>query len=127
MLRLELAGRRPLIVLVLALAIVVPLASTSYSVAVNTFAEQLRCGGRPWNGWLGSGYRFVSATAEDDVRLVVAGTGELPTIDTLKPSVQGQLFGKTVSLEVAVRDRLDVRDAVVPLVVGSTPCATIAP
>jgi uncharacterized hydrophobic protein (TIGR00271 family) len=88
-----------LIVLVLALAIVVPLASTSYSVAVNTFAEQHTA--EAARNWLaGSGYRFVSATAEDDVRLVVAGAGELPSIDALKESLQGRLYGKVVSLEV---------------------------
>jgi hypothetical protein len=87
------------VAIVLTLAIVMPLAAESYSVAVTNLSEQRAAqAARVWLA--GSGYRFVSVTASDDVNLVVAGQGELPAVDKLKADVRGRLFGKSVKLDV---------------------------
>jgi uncharacterized hydrophobic protein (TIGR00271 family) len=94
-------ARRAAIAVVVALVIVilVPLGSTSYSVAVATLAEQRTA--QATRAWLaGSDYRFVSATADTEVKLVVAGEGPLPPEATLKAALRGKLFGKPVTLQV---------------------------
>ena len=92
------------IVVVLTLVIVVPLAATSYTVTVDSLAETRTAdAARTWLA--GSGYRFVSATADKEVRLVVAGEGRLPSISTLEDAVRGRLFGMRVTLEAVPQQR----------------------
>ena len=65
------------IVIVLGLAIVVPLASASFTVTVNNLAE--RHAATAAEDWLaGSSYRFVSVTSEDDLRLSWPATASSP-------------------------------------------------
>ena len=86
-------------VVVLVLLIVVPLAAESYSVTVDNLTESRAADAA--TAWLeGSGYRLVSATADQDVQLIVAGEGALPSIGVLEQAVKGRLFGMKVILEV---------------------------
>jgi uncharacterized hydrophobic protein (TIGR00271 family) len=105
-------ARRLSVALVVALIIViiVPLAVESLSVSVDTLAEQrAKAAATAWV--TGSGYRFVSATADKDVRVVVAGTGKLPPIESLKASLDGRLFGMPVTVRAVpeVRESFSTR------------------
>jgi hypothetical protein len=92
------------LVVVLICAITVPLALTSYEVAITNIAEQRA--NAATEAWLaGSGYRVVSVTSEEQVQIAVTGSGKLPSADALKASLQGKLFGKTVALDVIPEQR----------------------
>ena len=92
------------LVVVLICAIAVPLALTSYEVAITNIAEQRA--NAATEAWLaGSGYRVVSVTSEEQVQIAVTGSGKLPSADALKASLQGKLFGKTVALDVIPEQR----------------------
>jgi uncharacterized hydrophobic protein (TIGR00271 family) len=98
------------IVALLALAIVVPLASQSYRVVSANLAETRTT--EAAQVWLkGSGYRVVSAKADGTVQLVVAGSGRLPSPEALRTALRGRLFGMQLDLNAMPeqRSRLDTR------------------
>jgi uncharacterized membrane protein len=86
------------LVIVLVCAIAIPLAATSFQTVVTNLAEQRAA--EATRAWVnGSGYRLVSVSAEDQVSIVVAGSGQLPSVAALKSALEGRLFGKTVALD----------------------------
>lgn len=93
------------VVIVFALLIVIPLAATSYSVAV-AHITQARVSAAA-DRWLsGFSYRVVAVTADDGVvRLTIVGSGERPRTELLENSLQGQLFGKNVIVETVPENR----------------------
>jgi uncharacterized hydrophobic protein (TIGR00271 family) len=92
------------LVIVLVCAVTVPLGVASYQLAVSNLAE--RRATVAVDEWVkGSAYRVVSVTVDGDVRIVVAGNGALPSVDTLKRALRGELFGMPVSLEAVPEQR----------------------
>ena len=88
-----------IVVVALAMTLLLPLGLQSYTVTVNAIAETRAS--EAAMAWLkGSGYQFVSATSDDELALVISGAGDLPDVEALKQSLQGELFGKAVPLEV---------------------------
>lgn len=87
------------IVLMLTLFIIVPLAATSYSVAVDSIISGQV--GAAADAWLaGTSYRVVSVeTGGDEVRLVIVGAGERPGVQALKSRLDGQLQGRDIVIE----------------------------
>jgi hypothetical protein len=88
------------IVVVMILLIALPLGYTSFTTIRGSLAETRVASAT--EGWLeGSEYRFVSATADDQqVEVVIIGSGELPPQRALVESLQGQILGLAVQVEV---------------------------
>ena len=101
------ASRRGAIALivVLVLAVAVPLAATSYQVSIQTVAQQ-RAQAAATTWVKGSGYRFVSASAENPVRVVIAGEGAVPPVSALRSALNGQLFGMPVVVEAVPEQQM---------------------
>ncbi len=92
------------IVVVLTALIIVPLATTGYSINRAYLAESRAADAA--TTWLaGSDYRLVSSKATEDVVVVVAGEGDLPPMGELEASLKGQLFGLPMTVEVVPQTR----------------------
>ena len=89
------------------LIVAVPLGYSSLQVFETNTAEQRATDAT--SAWLaGSGYRFVSAKAQDDrVDVVVAGSGELPATDALASSLKGSLYGMAIHIEAVPSTEID--------------------
>jgi uncharacterized membrane protein len=87
------------LVVVMVLIIVVPLGFTSLSTITRNLAETRAADAT--KAWVeGSGYRFVSATADGEVvGVVITGSGELPAKDEIESALQGNLLGLGVRIE----------------------------
>lgn len=94
------------VALALTIVIAVPLSAQTYSVATDTLAENVAA--TATKAWVeNSGYRFVSATADGDIRVVVAGEGELPEFESLRADLKGKVYGKQVHIE-AVPEKVTI-------------------
>ena len=111
-----LQGRSPRIkrgaialVVVMILIVAVPLGYSSLQVFESHTAEQRAADAT--SAWLAdTGYRLVSAKAQDDrVDVVVAGSGELPASDILASSLKGSLYGLAVHVEALPSTAIDFR------------------
>jgi uncharacterized hydrophobic protein (TIGR00271 family) len=99
-------ARRAAVVMVVVLvaAIAVPLGVSSYQVAVASLAESRATDAT--KAWVrGTGYRYVSASTDGEMRIVVAGSGTLPPVSQLKQALAGKLFGMPVSVEAVPEQR----------------------
>jgi len=93
------------VVVTLAVLIVVPLAATSYSVAVSN-AVHARVSDAA-DVWLAdTDYRVASINVDDgSVTLTIAGSGERPRTVLLERSLRGRLYGKRVIVETVPESR----------------------
>ena len=102
------SARRNTVVLAFVLLVFVfmPLSAASYSTVQDAITEERAS--TATKAWIaGSDYRLVSvAAANDVVRVVVAGQGDLPPQQDLQDALQGRLFQKPVSLEVVPQTRI---------------------
>ena len=91
---------------VLLAVIILPLTAASRTVIQESLIEQRAAGAT--KDWLaGSDYRLVSVTAGiESVRVIVAGSGELPSEVKLQDALRGKLLGLPVALEVVPLNRL---------------------
>ncbi len=87
------------VVVVMIVVIAAPLGYTSFQVLSSHAAEQRVADAT--TAWLeGSDYRLVSATTDDEqVDVVVAGSGDLPSEATLASALKGEVFGLAVRVE----------------------------
>lgn len=94
------------LVVVLTLAIIVPLGTSSYRVFVDSVVQARATAAV--HDWLkGSDYRFVTATTLDDaVRIVVTGQGAMPDPAALQAEIKGQLYGRSLVLETVPQQRV---------------------
>lgn len=94
------------LVVVLTLAIIVPLGTSSYRVFVDSVV-QARATAAVQDWLKGSDYRFVTATTLDDaVRIVVTGQGAMPDPAALQAEIKGQLYGRGLVLETVPQQRV---------------------
>lgn len=87
------------LVVLFACMIIVPLAATSFSVAVEHTVTARTT--QAVDAWLeGTAYRVASiGVSGEGVRVVVAGSGERPSTAELEAELAGRLFGRDVVLE----------------------------
>jgi uncharacterized membrane protein len=105
----SLRGRRVGVAVIVAMVIIIaiPLGISSRGVARDTAAENHVA--EATKTWLeGSGYRYVSATARDRVvSVVITGQGELPPMQQLESSLDGQIYGMAVRLDTVPSERVE--------------------
>lgn len=94
------------LVVVLTLAIIVPLGTSSYQVFFDSVAQARTTA--TVQDWLeGSEYRLVTVTAIGDaVRVVATGQGTVPDTAALQARLDGQLYGRSVILEIVPQQRI---------------------
>jgi uncharacterized hydrophobic protein (TIGR00271 family) len=96
------------IALVLGLIIVFPLAVTSVlSIATNFAQTRSTDAAKQW--LKGSDYRLASVDVSDGrVRIVIAGSGQVPMQQKLQDALRGRLFGMPIDLEVVPTTRITI-------------------
>ncbi len=96
------------IVVALALVIAVPLAAQSYRVTTaNLAATRAHDAAERWVE--GSGYTVDSVQADGEVKIVIAGRGELPRTTALEAALRGRLYGMDVSVNAIPEDSFTIR------------------
>lgn len=94
------------VVVVLTVAIIVPLGTSSYQVFVDTVVQS-RATAAVQNWLAGSEYRFVTATTIDAaVRIVITGQGAMPDTARLQAALKGELYGRSLVLETVPQQRV---------------------
>jgi uncharacterized hydrophobic protein (TIGR00271 family) len=105
----SLRGRRVgvAVIVVMVIIIALPLGLTSRGVARDTTAENRVA--EATKTWLeGSDYRYVSATARDQVvSVVITGQGQMPPQQELEDSLNGRIYGMTVKLDTVPSERVE--------------------
>jgi hypothetical protein len=95
------------VVIALMLLIILPLGGASLGL-YRSHTAQARATAATESWLKGSGYRLVSANAEEDqINLVVSGSGKLPSESALKAMLVGDLFGMRVSLLAMPSQRVE--------------------
>jgi len=94
------------IVVVLTVAIIVPLGTSSYEVFVDSVV-QARATATVQQWLQGSEYRVVAVTLDEDaVRVVVTGQGPVPDTAALTTGHEGELNGRDLVLEIVPQQRV---------------------
>jgi uncharacterized membrane protein len=94
------------IVVVLTVAIIVPLGTSSYQVFVDSVV-QARATATVQQWLQGSEYRVVAVTLDEDaVRVVVTGQGPVPDTAALTTGHEGELNGRDLVLEIVPQQRV---------------------
>jgi uncharacterized hydrophobic protein (TIGR00271 family) len=90
------------VVLVILILIAIPLAYTGYNIYINNSVTGTITDAS--NAWLrGSGYELASIDTEsqaDTVIVRIIGNGKLPPLANLEEMVKGNIYGKTIKVEV---------------------------
>jgi len=95
------------IVVLMVLIVMAPLAFQSYIVVRSNLAESRAADAT--KTWIrGTDYRLVSAKADDArVNVVITGSGRLPSSESLKTELNGQMLGLAVRVDVLPSTSID--------------------
>jgi len=99
------------VVVIMVLVIAAPLAVTTTQIAHDNAAEARAA--LATKDWIeGSGYRYVTAEAKNGVvQVVITGRGTVPSQESLQQSLDGQLYGMKVQVEVVPTESLEFETA----------------
>ena len=102
-------GRRVAVALIVVMVILIaiPLGLTGRGVAEASLAENRAA--QATKAWIaGTGYKYVSAQVGDQtVNIVITGSGDLPSQQSLEQSLAGQLYGMKVQVHAVPSQNLE--------------------
>jgi uncharacterized hydrophobic protein (TIGR00271 family) len=94
------------VVVVLTIAIIAPLGTSSYQVFIDSVV-QARAAAAVETWLQGSQYRLVTVTTnEDAAKVVITGQGPTPDTVALQAEITGELYGRSLILEIVPQQRV---------------------